>query len=353
MGAIKITGTRPVIDFDHGGYYTTFGSYFGGQSHWTQGGYFNGATSLWYRDDIAKNIVIMSLDGNNAATICRFRFAAAGANPVSALTTAYSIDSSGQMTIPTKLAIGTAAIAGVLNVSSTGEQVRIGRDTTNYFTINEDTSAVATFTAFGAAATKKFAFAAPVTVTGGTLQSSITYGLLVNSAANATTIGSLQVKGSADNYLLFTSSVYDRVGIGTNAPVAKFHIISTGEQQRIGNDASNYFSTTVASTGSTTFALTGTTPTFTFSQGVTFSAGITIADAKNIVLNTTTGTKIGTATSQKLGLWNVTPVVQPTTGVAAAAFVANTSGIVDDSATFGGYTIGQIVAALKSIGALA
>lgn len=87
--------------------------------------------------------------------------------------------------------------------------------------------------------------------------------------------------------------------------------------------------------------------------GAVTVGGLVIDDAKNIVLNTTTGTKIGTATSQKLGLWNATPVVQPTTAVTAAAFTANSSGIADDTATFGGYTIGQIVAALKAIGALA
>jgi len=38
----------------------------------------------------------------------------------------------------------------------------------------------------------------------------------------------------------------------------------------------------------------------------------TIADALNIAVGTTTGTKIGTATTQKLGFWNATPVVQPT-----------------------------------------
>jgi hypothetical protein len=38
---------------------------------------------------------------------------------------------------------------------------------------------------------------------------------------------------------------------------------------------------------------------------------ITITDAKNVVLDTTTGTKIGTGTTQKLGLWNATPIVQP------------------------------------------
>jgi len=37
---------------------------------------------------------------------------------------------------------------------------------------------------------------------------------------------------------------------------------------------------------------------------------ITMLDAKNIAVNTTTGTKIGTATNQKLGFFNATPVVQ-------------------------------------------
>ena len=88
-------------------------------------------------------------------------------------------------------------------------------------------------------------------------------------------------------------------------------------------------------------------------QNINLQSDIVISDEKNITLNATTGTKIGTATTQKLSLWNATPDVQPTTAITAAAFVANTSGIVDDTATFGGYTLGQIVAALKRIGALA
>ena len=76
-------------------------------------------------------------------------------------------------------------------------------------------------------------------------------------------------------------------------------------------------------------------------------------NATTLATDTTTGLKIGTATSQKLSLWNATPIVQPTTAVAAATFVANTSGIVNDTATFDGYTIGQIVKALRNIGALA
>lgn len=37
----------------------------------------------------------------------------------------------------------------------------------------------------------------------------------------------------------------------------------------------------------------------------------TVAEATNLVLGTTTGTKIGTGTNQKLGFWDATPVDQP------------------------------------------
>jgi len=79
----------------------------------------------------------------------------------------------------------------------------------------------------------------------------------------------------------------------------------------------------------------------------------TYKDAINVAFGTTTGTKLGTATSQKIGFWNATPIVQPTTAVAAATFVANTSGIVNDTATWDGYTIGQVVKALRNAGILA
>jgi uncharacterized protein YaiE (UPF0345 family) len=86
-----------------------------------------------------------------------------------------------------------------------------------------------------------------------------------------------------------------------------------------------------------------------------FQGNIIILDTvtSDISLGTTTGTKIGTATSQKLSLWNATPNVQPTTAITASTFATNTSGILNDTATFDGYTMGQVVAALRRIGALA
>jgi len=57
--------------------------------------------------------------------------------------------------------------------------------------------------------------------------------------------------------------------------------------------------------------------------------------------------------TDKMGLWGATPVVQPTTSGGAATFVTNTSLIANDTATFDGYTIGQVVKALRNIGILA
>jgi hypothetical protein len=77
------------------------------------------------------------------------------------------------------------------------------------------------------------------------------------------------------------------------------------------------------------------------------------ADGGNFVLGSITGTKICTATSQKLSFWNKNPIIQPTTSITASTFVANSSGIANDTATYGGYTMGQIAAALINTGLLA
>lgn len=71
---------------------------------------------------------------------------------------------------------------------------------------------------------------------------------------------------------------------------------------------------------------------------------------------TGTGTRgavnIASNSSDRLGFYGVTAVARATTSGSAAAFTANTSLIANDTATFGGYTIGQIVQALQNVGIL-
>jgi hypothetical protein len=54
------------------------------------------------------------------------------------------------------------------------------------------------------------------------------------------------------------------------------------------------------------------------------SGTITIGDSINIVAGTTTGTKFGTATNQKLAFWNATPIIQPTASTAIDTLLTNT-----------------------------
>ncbi len=91
----------------------------------------------------------------------------------------------------------------------------------------------------------------------------------------------------------------------------------------------------------------------TFTGGVAITtADLTITD-RNVVLAAATGTQWATAASQKQSWWGATPIVQPTTGVASATRVAGagTSVLVDD--TYDGYTLAQVVRALRNEGLLA
>ncbi len=62
-------------------------------------------------------------------------------------------------------------------------------------------------------------------------------------------------------------------GIGTVTPAARLHLIRTTEQLRVGFDASNYFSTTIGSTGGVTFDAVGSGAGFTFSDSVNLRTG--------------------------------------------------------------------------------
>jgi len=61
-----------------------------------------------------------------------------------------------------------------------------------------------------------------------------------------------------------------------------------------------------------------------------YSVGLALSDASNIQFGTVTGTKIGTATNQKLGFFNATPVVQPSATPVDATDLATALTLVND-----------------------
>lgn len=58
------------------------------------------------------------------------------------------------------------------------------------------------------------------------------------------------------------------------------------------------------------------------------NTSITIKEASDIILGTTTGSKLGTAAAQKLGFWGAAPIVQPAAGN-QAALTNSTGGVYD------------------------
>lgn len=176
------------------------------------------------------------------------------------------------------------------------------------------------------------------------VSAAITYPMTVSRSGRIDALDSINTSTFFSLGAAFSIFWSGRVALSSPAS-AQLNLSNSGSSLGVGLDFA-----TDATLKIRTRAQTGDA-SFTALNG-TLSGTLTMSDT-NIVLGTTTGTKLGTATTQKLGFWNATPIVQPTTAVAAATFVANTSGIVDDSATFDGYTIGQVVKALRNAGLLA
>jgi hypothetical protein len=167
----------------------------------------------------------------------------------------------------------------------------------------------------------------------------------------------------------FNITIPNQIGgnkpVGTNIPM--FKVTGASSTWATGTVPLQYFThltaNTVSAVGASTFtnvyglyveaATAGTNATITNNYALGLAGSLKINDTFNIVFDTTTGTKIATATTQKISFWNATPIVQPTTAVAAATVVSGTGGNVKHDDTFDGYTVEQVVRALRTIGLLA
>jgi hypothetical protein len=134
-------------------------------------------------------------------------------------------------------------------------------------------------------------------------------------------IGNANATNFEQSRLIFAKS--QGVGIGTNGLVGNSDVI--GELSFQGNDGTEFveaakITCTVDGTpgandmpGRLVFSVTADgAASPTEALRISNDRSITVSDGGNVVLGTTTGTKIGTATTQKIGFYNATPVVQPT-----------------------------------------
>ncbi len=140
-----------------------------------------------------------------------------------------------------------------------------------------------------------------------------------NYAAATALLFSVTMTFSDSVNIVFNTGTGTKIGTGTTQKLAFWNATPIVQPANTVDYVTMFTSLGLRATGGTaaaTFpgalscaALTSTSIAAT--GDIAATGHITITDAKNIVLDTTTGTKLGTGTTQKLGLWNVTPIVQP------------------------------------------
>ena len=291
-----------------------------------------------------------------AASQTVLNVATAGANGTSGITTKGTVISNTHTgTTSTNVALELTASGGTTNtaLNVTAGAIVLQQSPTKYTTITPGAvgGLVFTLTTDGSSLDANYGITVPGNLT---IAGSNGYG----SAISAT--GRIQTSGAVGGGSI---GWYNNGNVGFSFSGTT---VSTGS------------STTVLSVGATTESTTTTTGAIVTAGGLgvvknvniggtlavtgastltgllTANGGITLGDGQNIAFNTTTGTKIGAATTQKLSFWNATPIVQPTTAVASAT-VAHTGGgtNIKTDDTFDGYTIAQVVKALRNAGLLA
>jgi hypothetical protein len=88
------------------------------------------------------------------------------------------------------------------------------------------------------------------------------------------------------------------------------------------------------------------------------SGQVDLIDGGNLVLGTTSGTQIGTSSTQKVAFYAATPVVQPSTTGTTSGFTVGSGTAMNSASTSTGntgtlaYTFGDVVLALKQLGLL-
>ncbi len=188
-------------------------------------------------------------------------------------------------TTVTTLGTGTINAEGLATAGTLGYKTNVTGDTNDRFTLGAD--GTLSWGSGSAAADLTFARTAANQFT-------------VTGTAAAATLMSINAPAAQDSIVQLSaaSGHNDRIYLH-NGATANWQIIGTsGGNMQFYNEVN------------------GPIP-LTLNGGAT--ASMTLADPCNIVLGTTTGTKIGTATTQKLGLYNATPVVQAGAITAPAA----------------------------------
>lgn len=256
------------------------------------------------------------------------------------------------------------------SVSSAGLVTAVGITTSSTLTLSDANVVLGTTTGtkIGTSTSQKLGFfnSTPIVQPSGDIFTALTnLGLITSPSLASTSLSDTSalayLSGAAftGDITVATGATTGRTRLSTDAGVNAAYYWDTGSTSRwlmrknsdteSGSDAGSNLellrSNDAGSVYLTVWSVNRATGATTYTGAVTF-ADVTFAEAKNIALGTTTGTKIGTSTSQKLGFFNSTPIVKPSgnliTALSNLGLVSSgtlngtdiTSGIFNVSGTF-------------------
>ncbi len=260
----------------------------------------------------ALSIAVSGANGTTAQTVTGAKISVTNTNITSGTNVGLSVTASGATTNNISiLATGMVAFSGTTNSFPA-----LFRSAASLQVVLADQSNFADFKAgnvdangnFRGTSTSQLVFNSDTIIRRAGVAASLALGVTAVDLSSAVVAQTLTVQG-----LL--------VG-GTSNQAGKDFTIDCSQSK--GSGAGGGFIVRVTPAGSTGTALNAYTTAMTLAADLT----LTLADTFNFVLNATTGTKIATATSQKLGFWNATPIIQP--AAAGQAALTNSTGGTGD-----------------------
>ena len=175
---------------------------------------------------------------------------------------------------------------------------------------------------------------------GATTAAAGTFTSISASDGNITNVGDINCDSiSADDAATGLNVIFDGTDTGDNKITLTDNLASALD---ITESTNSYLKFTTTNSG----------------EKVVFGKDLDISGDHDLIIGTSTGTKIGTATSQKIGFFNADPVAQQSTVNTTTGFTAGSGSAAKDDSTFTGdfgtraYTVGDIVKALKTLGLL-
>ncbi len=176
---------------------------------------------------------------------------------------------------------------------------------------------------------------------GATTAAAGTFTSISASDGNITNVGDINCDSiSADDAATGLNVIFDGTDTGDNKITLTDNLASALD---ITESSNSYLKFTTTNSG----------------EKVVLGKDLDISGDHDLIIGTSTGTKIGTATNQKIGFFNATPVIQQSGTGETTGFTASSGTAVNDDSTFTGnvgstaYRINDVVKALKNLGILA